>query len=156
MTLDKVSHWPEHQTHCSKTLSYLDVTADYMLKNFVLPEKIETIKGIQQKDAMETLGQVGWPRTVYPDMEVCPICECQLGSAGNKRQKTKTDECYLFSRNHCIAVIILSKKCKVCSLIIQAPTLHLGLLNVGDTALLTLDIMYQMQNLVRFVFFVIP
>ena len=122
-----------------------------MLKNYVLPEKIETIKGIEHNNAMETLGKVGWPRTVYSDMETCPICQCPLSSSGKKRQKTKSDTCYLLSRSHCIAIIILSKKCKVCSLIIQAPTLHLGLLNVGDSLLLSMDIMYQMQNLIRFV-----
>ena len=121
-----------------------------MLDTTVLPDKLYIIQVIKRNDALETLGQPGWPRTYYSNQETCPLCGKFLISCGKKRQKMKEDQCYLVSKDHCIDIIILGKKCKDSSLIVQPATLQLGLLDVGDTLLLSLDIIYQMQHLVRF------
>ena len=52
-------------------------------------------------------------------------------------------------KDHWIPVIILSMKCRSCLLIVQASTLDLGLINLGDTLLLSLELMYSMQHLIR-------
>ena len=143
------SHWPVHQVDCSKTISYLTNSSKYMLKNVIMPVKKDVLKEIKHRNALETIENRGWPRTYYTNEELCPTCNGELTSEQRRRQKTKEDESYLLTRDHCIPVTILSKKCKSCFLFIQAETLSFGLLNVGDTMLLSLELMYSMQCLVR-------
>ena len=133
-------------------MAYLDNSSKHLLKTVRLPIKEEILKDIKQRNALETVGKSGWPRTYYINKDLCPICKSQLTSESKKRQKTSENEAILLSKDHCIPVIVLSKKCRSCLLILQASTLDLGLVNVGDTLLLSFEIMYSMQHLVRFVY----
>ena len=136
-------------------MAYLDNSAKHMLKNVCLPVKEEILQDIKRRNALETVGRSGWPRTYYNNMDLYPVCNSELTSESKKRQKTSENEAILLSKYHCILVIVLSKKCRSCLLILPASTLELGLVNLGDTLLLSFEIMYSMQHLVRFVFFVV-
>ena len=148
------SHWPKHLEQCSKTMSYLETSAKYMLETAVLPVKEEILKDIKHRNALETLGKSGWPRNYYNNREKCPICESELSSGYKRKQQSAENQAVLLSKDHCIPVIVLSKKCKSCLLLVQATTLELGLLNVGDTLLLSLELMYEMQHFIRYFFFI--
>ena len=132
-------------------MAYLDNSSKHFLKNVHLPVKEEILKDIKHRNAMETLQKDGWPRTFYNNKELCPICESPLSAEAKKRQKTAENETILLTRDHCIPVIALSKKCKTCLLILPPVSLDLGVLNIGDTLLLSLELIYSMQHLVRLV-----
>lgn len=132
-------------------MAYLTNSSKFMLKSVQLPVKEEILKDIKHRNAMVTLGQQGWPKTFYTNEEFCPLCKSPLSTETRKKQRDKENDSFLLSKDHCIQVIILSRKCKSCFLIIQASTLDIGLINVGDTLLLSLELMYSMQHLVRLV-----
>ena len=133
-------------------MAYLDNSSKHMLRSVCLPVKEDILKDIKHRNALETLGKSGWPRTYYNNKDLCPICKSLLTSETKKRQKTSENEAILLTKDHCIPVIVLSKKCRSCLLIFQASTLDLGLMNLGDTLLLSFELMYSMQHLVRFVY----
>ena len=121
-------------------MAFLENSAKYLLETARVPVKEEILKDIKHRNALETLGKQGWPRTYYTNAECCPKCKSALSTEAKKRQKTQEDEPILMTKDHCIPVIILSKKCKDCLLIIQAATLDLGLINIGDTLLLSFEL----------------
>ena len=114
-----------------------------------LPVKEEILKDIKHRNALETLGKQGWPRTYYTNEEYCPLCKLPLSTEVRKKQRDAENDSFLLTKDHCIPVIILSRKCRSCLLIVQASTLDLGLINMGDTLLLSLELMYSMQHLIR-------
>ena len=143
------SHWPKHQQDCSKTMAYLDNSAKFMLDQVELPVKEEILKDIKHRNALETLRKQGWPRDYYTNEEYCPLCKLLLSTEVRKKQRDAENDSFLLTKDHCIPVIILSRKCRSCLLIVQASTLDLGLINLGDTLLLSLELMYSMQHLIR-------
>ena len=131
-------------------MAYLDNSARFMLDQVELPVKEEILRDIKHRNALETLGKQGWPRTYYTNEEYCPLCKSLLSTEVRKKQRDAENDSFMLSKDHCIPVIILSRKCKSCLLIVQASTLDLGLINLGDTLLLSIELMYSMQHLVRF------
>eukprot|EP00092_Neocalanus_flemingeri_P037112 GFUD01040398.1.p1 GENE.GFUD01040398.1~~GFUD01040398.1.p1 ORF type:complete len:191 (-),score=30.07 GFUD01040398.1:323-895(-) len=113
-------HWPAHQKDCSKTIAYMTNSASYLLKTTKLPLKTEVLKEIKRRNALETLGQDGWPTTYYTNEESCPLCAAELSVGEKKQQKTSSDSSFLITKDHCIPVLILSKKCRACLLAVQA------------------------------------
>ena len=53
--------------------------------------------------------------------------------------------------DHVLEVDIFTKQCKVCFLIVKPDTLSHGLFNIGDMVLVTCDIFFTLQNMIRFV-----
>ena len=58
------------------------------------------------------------------------------------------------SLDHILEVDILTKQCKLCFLIVKPDTLCLVLFNVGDILLVSVDILFSLQNMIRLVKFV--
>ena len=133
---------------CGKTQSLMRTTAEYLLDTISLPN--ESVIGVINKaNAKETFNESGWPRVFMPSKVKCPKCSEILSSVSKKRQKSKSDCAILVTKCHTLKVEILSKSCSKCCLIVQSETLSLGLLNIGDLHVVSLDIFFTMQNMIR-------
>ena len=128
-------------------------TAKYLLETIspVLPNET-IIKEINVANARETINGSGFPKVFIPNKVKCPLCSEMLSSVSKKRQKKSSDCTLLVTKCHTIKIEIYSKTCTTCLLMVQPETLHLGLLNIGDLNLVALDILYTMQNLIRYVY----
>ena len=75
----------------------------------------------------------------------------KVQSAGlvSKKQKNKSDKKLLITKLHVIPIEILTKKCRKCYLIISPDTMQYGLMNIGDTTLVALDIFFTLRNTIR-------
>ena len=82
-------------------------------------------------------------------MEFFPKCNSDLSKLVSKKQKNNSDKKLLVSKMHVIEIEILSRRCKNCFLIIGPETLKYGLLNIGDTTLVSLDIFFSLRNTIR-------
>ena len=126
-------------------------TAEYLFETCspVLPDKT-IINLINSANARETIDAGGWPKVFIPTLVNCPKCNEFLSSVSKKRQKNSSDSTFLVTKCFTIKIEIYSKTCKKCSLIVQPQTLQLGLLNIGYLNLVTLDIFFTMQNMIRY------
>ena len=137
---------------CGLSQKYLNNTAEYLLKNCRIPDTT-VLKLVSEYDAAETLQLTGkWPRTFTCDEDNCPKCGAALTALTNKKQKNQSDKKLLITKIHVIVVDILSKKCKQCCLIRSPETLKLGLLNIGNLCLVSLDMFFSLRNTVRLEF----
>ena len=133
---------------CSKTQRYMHIIAEYLYRNEQLPGK-EILREIKQWNAQETLHGNGWPRVYSPTCDNCPKCNTMLQPVTKKKGKTLDDARLLISMDHIIEVDIFTKQCKLCFLIVKPDTSSLGLLNIGDMYLVTIDIFFSLQNTIR-------
>ena len=124
-------------------------TAEYLYQSESIPDK-NILKLIKQCNAKETLSSSGWPRTFSPTIEKCPKCNILLSPVTKKKRRSRDDHSVLISMDHIIEVDIFTKQCKICFLIMKPDTLNLGLLNIGDMTLVTVDIFFSLQNTIRF------
>ena len=139
--------------NCSKTQKYMQNTAKYLFLNDRIPDK-SIFNSIKHCNARETLTSDGWPRTFLPSHDKCPSCNIILSPVTKKKRKSNDDHSLLISMEHVIEVDIFTKQCKLCFLILKPDTLNLGLLNIGDMTLVTVDIFFSLQNSIRFVRFI--
>ena len=123
-------------------------TSKYLYDNESLPDKT-ILKTIKQCNAQETLTSTGWPRTFSPTLVKCPKCDIFLSPLTKKKKKSNEDHCLLISTEHILEIDIFTKQCKLCFLIVKPDTLKLGLLNIGDLSLVTVDIFFTLQNTIR-------
>ena len=125
-------------------------TAVYLLESVEIPDK--SILGLISKyDAAETLDlPAKWPRSFSTVLAFCPKCKKQLPPLVKKRQRNQTDKQLLISKHHIIEVEIFSRKCKSCCVIFRPDTFQHGLLNIGDTSLVTLDVFFTLRNTIRY------
>ena len=125
-------------------------TAKYVFETIspVMPDE-SICKEINIKNARETLNGDGFPKVYIPNAVKCPACSGMLSSVSKKRQKNSSDCTLLVTKCHTITIEIYSKTCTSCLLVVQPETLDLGLLNIGDLNLVSLDICYTMKNLIR-------
>ena len=133
---------------CTKTQQYMQNTAKFLYENHSLPDK-SIISQIKKCNATETLTGNGWPRTYSPVIDRCPLCHIFLSPLSKKKRRSEEDRSLLISTEHIIEIDVFTKQCKLCSLILKPDTLSLGLVNIGDTTLVTVDIFYTMQNTIR-------
>ena len=142
--------WEKHRLECAQSQLYMHNTSKYIYENSCIPDK-DIIHLVGRMDASETLNSPGkWPRTFSCDKQKCPKCQCDLSSFISKKQKHKSDKKLLITTRHAIEINILSKKCQTCHLIMRPDTLSYGLLNIGDTALVSLDIFFSLRNTIRY------
>ena len=143
------AHWEFHRLDCGRTQNYLYNTAKYLRESLIIPDA-SILQTVSTYDAAETLNLDGrWPRTYTCDFECCPKCQKRLPPIVKKRQKNRNDRQILVTKLHIIVIDILSKRCKDCSLHISLDTTKYGLLNIGDLALISLDIFFTVRNTVR-------
>ena len=128
-------------------------TSEYLYQNEKLPDK-SILKSIKECNARETISMDGWPRTFSPTLDHCPQCKVFLSPVTKKRRRSSEDMSLLVSLDHILEVDILTKQCKLCFLIVKPDTLCLGLFNVGDILLVSVDILFSLQNMIRLVNFV--
>ena len=127
-------------------------TAEYLLDFCELPDK-EALEIVSRHDAAETLNVPGkWPRSFSTTVTVCPKCGYDLSQLSKKKQRQKTDSQLLVTKMHVIPIDILTRKCKRCYLVIPPDTLRLGLLNIGDQLLVSIDVFFSLRNMIRFAF----
>ena len=138
-----------HRLESGLTQQYLQHTAEYLLENCELPDK-SILKTISIHDAAETLNLPGkWPRSYTTTDNRCPKCSQELSQLSKKRQRWNTDQQILVTKLHVIVIDIFVRKCKSCHIIAQPNTLRSGLLNVGDTTLISVDVFFSLRNAVR-------
>ena len=143
------NHWDTHRLECGLTQRYLQNTAEYLLDNCELPDK-SILKVISTHDAAETLNLPGkWPRSYSSTDQHCPKCSHELSQLTKKRQRWNKDCQLIVTKLHVIVIDILVRKCKRCHLIVRPNTLQQGLLNVGDTTLVSVDVFFSLRNTVR-------
>ena len=123
-------------------------TSEYLYQNEKIPDK-SILKAIKESNAKETISMDGWPRTFSPTIDHCPQCKVFLSPVTKKRRRSSEDMCLLVSLDHILEVDILTKQCKLCFLIVKPDTLCLGLFNVGDIFLVSVDILFSLQNMIR-------
>ena len=138
--------------NCTQTQKYMQNTAQFMYETEKLPSK-GILQEIKLCNAKETLSKSGWPRTYAPVQDVCPKCNSFMSPVTKKRRRANEDRILLISMDHIIDVDILTKQCKLCFLIVKPDTLRLGLLNIGDIMLVTVDIFFSLQNTIRYKLF---
>ena len=143
-------HWEVHRLDCSKTQKYMKNTAKFLYDNEKIPDK-SILKVIKQCNANETLNGSGWPRTFSPMVDKCPKCSIILSPVTKKKGKTSDDHSLLITMDHILEVDIYTKQCKICCHIVKPETSKLGLLNIGDLYLVTLDVFFTLQNTIRLV-----
>ena len=91
-----------------------------------------------------------WYHTVSPSiLRYHWVSEGISQCLGVLKQKTNSDRTFLITTDHILEVQVLSRKCPNCTLIIQAETLPIGLINIGDLLLVSLDVFYSIENLVQ-------
>ena len=130
-------------------------TAEYMLDSCELPDK-SVLEIVSRHDAAETLNVPGkWPRSFSTTVIVCPKCGYDLSQLSKKKQRQKSDSQLLVTKMHVIVIDILTRKCKRCwcYIVIRPDTLRLGLLNIGDLALVSIDVFFSLRNMIRFAFY---
>ena len=135
---------------CSKTQKYMLNTAEYLYRSERIPDK-NILNLIKECNANETISKTGWPRTFSPVLDHCPKCSIILSPVTKKRRRSSEDRTLLISMDHVLEVDIFTKQCKVCFLIVKPDTLSHGLFNIGDMVLVTCDIFFTLQNMIRFV-----
>ena len=124
-------------------------TAEYLLQEVEVPDK-SILSTITKYDAAETLHlPAKWPRSFSTGLAACPKCGEKLPPLVKKRQRLQTDKQLLISKLHVIEVELFTRKCKTCSIIHRPDTLQHGLLNIGDTTLVTLDVFFTLQKTIR-------
>ena len=147
----KEDDWDAHRLDCGLTQRYLVNTADFMFEHSKLPD-ISILPTVSSYYARETLELDGnWPRSYSCKEEKCPKCGDPLSTLTKRRQNKNSDKQLLISKMHVIVIEILSKKCKKCYLIVSPNTLELGLINIGDVTLVSMDVFFTLQNTVRYV-----
>ena len=142
------AHWEIHRLKCSKTQKILQNTAAFLYETTQIPEK-GIIKEIKKCNAMETISKDGWSRMFSPTIDHCPKCKLFLSPVNKKKRRSTEDVSLLITFDHILPVDIYTKQCKLCRLIVKPDTLPVGLFNIGDIILISLDILFSLQNLVR-------
>ena len=146
--------WDNHRLECGQSQKYMQNTSKYLLDTLILPDK-SILQLISRYDAAETLScPEKWPRSFSCDIIKCPKCKGNTTALVNRKQKNNSDKKLLVTKIHVLEIEILSRKCKKCSLNLSPDTLTFGLLNIGDTTLVSLDIFYSLRNLIRCAFMV--
>ena len=124
-------------------------TSKYILENCAMPGT-DILRLVSGYDAAETLNCPGkWPRSYICMEQKCPKCKSDLAGLVSKKQKNKSDKKLLITKLHVIPIEILTKKCRKCYLIISPDTMQYGLMNIGDTTLVALDIFFTLRNTIR-------
>ena len=82
-------------------MAYLDNSARFMLDQVELPVKEEILKDIKHRNALETLGKQGWPRTYYTNEEYCTLCKSLLSTEVRKKQRDAENDSFMLSKVHC-------------------------------------------------------
>ena len=80
---------------------------------------------------------------------MCPKCGLKLQSLVKRQQKNNSDKKLLISKLHVLEIELYSKKCKHCFIMLSPDTLQYGLLNIGDTSLISLDVFFTLRNTIR-------
>ena len=105
---------------------------------------------VSKHDACETLELSGkWPRTFICEEDMCPKCGLKLLSLVKRQQNNNSDKKLLISKLHVLEIELYSKKCKHCFIMLSPDTLQYGLLNIGDTSLISLDVFFTLRNTIR-------
>ncbi|XP_028415288.1 HMG domain-containing protein 3-like [Dendronephthya gigantea] len=115
---------------------------------YVLPS--ELLHSIAKRDASTLLGVgEGWPNSFKPDFGKCQLCGSELGDCRTHPGQSQDNTCYLITElNPFKEVNIMVKICssRVCSAMHQASVEKLGLFNVSDKVLVSLDILLEFRE----------
>ena len=133
---------------CTKTQKYMQNTAKYIFDNEKLPQK-SIINIIKNSNAQETLSSNGWPRSFSPTLDKCPLCDVFLSPLSKKKRRSGGDHCLLISTEHILEIDVFTKQCKLCFIVFKPDTLSMGLVNIGDLTLVSVDIFFTLQNTIR-------
>ena len=137
--------------NCLKTHKLMKNTADYIFENDFVPPQDEVLPNILKRNAEETLGVgEGWPQCYQPSLNNCPKCGEILLPIKRKEQKNENDKTLLLTMDHCKPVNIFSRKCNKCLIIFQAETLQTGLVNIGDTILVSLGNKFRLLAVAQY------
>ena len=117
----------------------------------VLADTVEKsiINIIKNSNAQETLSSNGWPRSFSPTLDKCPLCDVFLSPLSKKKRRSGGDHCLLISTEHILEIDVFTKQCKLCFIVFKPDTLSMGLVNIGDLTLVTVDIFFTLQNTIR-------
>ena len=133
---------------CTKTQKYMQNTAKFIFEHEKVPDK-NILSLVKRCNAKETLSSDGWSRTYSPVIDKCTLCDNFLSPLTKKRRRSGEDRCLLISTEHVLEIYVFTKQCKLCCIIYRPDTLNLGLVNIGDMTLVTIDIFITMQNTIR-------
>ena len=133
---------------CTKTQKYMQNTAKFIFEHEKVPDK-NILSLVKRCNAKETLSSDGWSRSYSPVIDKCTLCDNFLSPLTKKRRRSGEDRCLLLSTEHVLEIDVFTKQCKLCCIIYRPDTLNLGLVNIDDMTLVTIDIFFTMQNTIR-------
>ncbi|CAB4037591.1 Hypothetical predicted protein, partial [Paramuricea clavata] len=131
----------------TKRSSTLNLAEMVKVLPYVLP--YELLQAIAKRDALTFLGAAnGWPTNFESDLENCQQCGSKLGDSRIHPGQSRANTCYLLTElNPFKEVDIMVKICssRACSAMHQASAEKLGLFNISDKVLVSLDILLEFR-----------
>ncbi|XP_068748643.1 uncharacterized protein [Montipora capricornis] len=108
---------------------------------------LQNILHLDSQTVLNGLGWDGWPSVYEPKEEICALCEVSLSSA-RPHPGQKTGDCgYLITNAVAFQKItILVKHCPKCKALVQVFPYDLGLFNISDKLLVSLDILLEWRE----------
>ena len=88
---------------------------------------------------------MGWPSFFQPDETKCPSCKSE--NLTDLQTHQGSQQAYFLSRDEIKPVIFQVRKCRACTILIQAD--HQLCLNIGDNLMVTLDCLFTMQSMIH-------
>ncbi|CAB4033203.1 Hypothetical predicted protein, partial [Paramuricea clavata] len=137
-----------NSSELTKRLSTLSLAEKVKILPYILPHDL--LQSVAKRDACTLLG-VGemWPNSFIPDLENCQLCGSVLGDTCIHPGQSQNNPCYLLTElNPFKQVDIKVKFCssRDCYAMHQASVEKLGLFNISDKVLVSLDILLEFRE----------
>ena len=132
----------ENSKPSSKTEKIMENTSEFILRHKKISFSRDSKKEIENSILLQN--QQGWPKYFEPNENSCPKCQGRLPPP-TRHARVKTS--HLLTRDDYTEVTVLVRQCEKCDILIQPSDPKL--LNIGDSLIVTMDIIYLMMEFVH-------
>ena len=125
-----------------KTNEWLNQTSQYIFRNFKMDLSVERMRDLEKQ--ILQLQKTGFPTVYNPHLSKCPVCDNEISPP---RKHKSVGSSNLLTRDSYDVIHVLVQRCDKCRIVFQ-PRAD-WYLNIGDTVIVSLDIMFLLRSLVH-------
>ena len=126
----------------NKQDEWLHNTSVHIFRNMKIDLSLPKLRSIEKK--ILKLHESGFPSVYSPNLTICPVCKAGLSPPSKHRNVVTSN---LLTRDDYKIIHVLVQNCAFCKIMFQPH--DEWYLNIGDTLLVTTDIVILLQNLVH-------